>query len=157
MEIEIVELEEISVIGKEGFCTKQKNIVQDLWQEANANFADVKDIGKKNSDGTYVGFWGAMSDETRSFLPWTEQFSKGYYLAGVQSDIDVSAPDGWTKWIIPARRYLCVEVSDNYHEVFTKVIKEVLPEKGLTLAGAVCDFTDPKTGKNKLFFPIGNC
>ena len=42
----------------------EKNIVQQLWQEANSHFNEVAALGMKNSDGTYVGFWGAMSDES---------------------------------------------------------------------------------------------
>ena len=37
----------------------------------------------KNADGSYVGFWGAMSDETMSFMPWTDDFSRGLYLAEI--------------------------------------------------------------------------
>ena len=29
-----------------------------------------------------------------------------------------------------------------------------IPELGKKLAGAVCDFTEPATGQNKLFFPV---
>ena len=29
-----------------------------------------------------------------------------------------------------------------------------IPELGMKLVGAVCDFTEPATGQNKLFFPI---
>ena len=38
MEIKIVDLPAITVIGKEGLCTAEKNIVQQLWQEANFHF-----------------------------------------------------------------------------------------------------------------------
>ena len=69
MEIEIIDLPAITVIGKEGLCTADKNIAQQLWQEADAHFHEVAALGKKNPDGTYVGFWGAMSDESRSFRP----------------------------------------------------------------------------------------
>ena len=64
MEIKIVDLPAITVIGKEGLCTAEKNIVQQLWQEANFHFNEVAALGMKNSDGAYVGFWGAMSDES---------------------------------------------------------------------------------------------
>jgi hypothetical protein len=33
-------------------------------------------------------------------------------------------------------------------------IDSLIPELGLKLAGAVCDFTEPATGQNKLFFPV---
>ena len=41
----------ITVIGKEGLCTTEKNIVQELWQEANSHFNEVAALGMKNSDG----------------------------------------------------------------------------------------------------------
>jgi len=37
---EMTDLPEIAIIGKEGLCTKEKNIVQDLWQQANSGFSD---------------------------------------------------------------------------------------------------------------------
>lgn len=69
---EIVDLPEIAIIGREGLCTKEKNEVQNLWKQANLHFNEVADLGMKNADGSYTGFWGAMSDETMSFLPWTD-------------------------------------------------------------------------------------
>ena len=35
MKYELIDLPKIAVIGKAGLCTKEKNIVQDLWQQAN--------------------------------------------------------------------------------------------------------------------------
>ena len=97
VEIEIIDLPVITIIGKEGLCTTEKNIVQQLWQEANSHFNEVAALGMKNPDGTYVGFWGAMSDESKSFRPWTHQFTRGLYLAGVETYADAVAPEGWTK------------------------------------------------------------
>ena len=148
----IVDLPKIAVIGKEGLCTKEKNVVQDLWQQANSNFSDIAELGKKNADGSFVGFWGAMSDETLSFMPWTDGFSRGLYLAGVEVYEDAPIPDGWVKWVMPARKYLVTEVQpENYGKIFDYVIKSLIPELGMKLAGAVCDFTEPATGQNKLF------
>ena len=155
MKYEIIDLPRITIIGKEGFCTKEKNVVQDLWQQANLHFGEVADIGMKNADGSYVGFWGAMSDETMSFMPWTDGFSRGLYLAGIEVYEDTEVPVGWTKWIMPARKYLVTEVDTNsYAETFRSVIDDLIPELGMKLAGAVCDFTEPATGQNKLFFPV---
>ena len=152
---EIIDLPRIAIIGKEGLCTKEKNVVQDLWQQANSNFSDVADLGMKNADGSFVGFWGAMSDETMSFLPWTEDFSRGLYLAGVEVYEDTIAPDGWVKWVMPSRKYLVTEVNpESYVETFGTVINSLIPELRMKLAGAVCDFTEPTTGQNKLFFPV---
>ncbi len=155
MKYEIVDLPMIAIIGKEGLCTKEKNVVQDLWQQANSNFGAVADLGMKNADGSYVGFWGAMSEETMSFFPWTDDFSRGLYLAGVEVYADTPVPDGWVKWVLPARKYLVTEVTpESYGEIFRNVIQQLIPQLGMKLAGAVCDYTEPATGQNKLFFPI---
>lgn len=155
MTVETRELPEIAIIGKEGFCTKEKNMVQELWADANSHFNEVSQLGMKEKDGAFVGFWGAMSDETMSFQPWTEGFTRGFYLAGVEVTKDKEAPEGWKKWVLPARKYLITEVQpDVYGEVFSQVIQSIIPEMGLKLCGAVCDFTEPSTGKNKLFFPV---
>ena len=152
---EIVDLPQIAIIGQEGFCTKEKNVVQNLWEQANLHFSDVADIGMKNADGSFVGFWGAMSDETMSFMPWTDGFSRGLYLAGVEVYEDTPVPDGWVKWVMPARKYLVTEVHpESYGETFETVINSLIPELGLKLTGAVCDFTEPATGQNKLLFPV---
>ena len=157
LEINIIDLPMITVIGKEGLCTTGKNVVQQLWQEANSHFNEVAALGMKNPDGTYVGFWGAMSDESKSFRPWTHQFTRGLYLAGVETYADAIAPEGWTKWVMPARKYLVVDVEpDRYSEVFDEVVNNTISEKGMKLAGAVCDYIDPATGKNKLFFPVAS-
>ena len=152
---EIIDLPEISIIGKEGLCTKEKNAVQDLWQQANTHFSEVADLGMKNADGSYVGFWGAMSDETLAFLPWMDDFSRGLYLAGIEVSEDTAVPNGWTKWVMPARKYIVTDVAaESYGETFRNVINNLIPELGMKLAGAVCDFTEPATGQNKLFFPV---
>lgn len=155
MRYEIIDLPKIAIIGREGFCTKEKNTVRDLWEQADLHFRDVADIGMKNADGSYVGFWGAMSDETMSFMPWTDDFSRGLYLAGIEVYEDTAVPAGWVKWVMPARKYLVTEVDpDCYEETFRNVIRHLIPELGMRLAGAVCDFTEPATGQNKLFFPV---
>ena len=155
MEIKMKDLPIITVIGKEGLCTAEKNMVQQLWQEASSHFNEVAALGMKNPDGTYVGFWGAMSDENRSFRPWTHQFTRGLYLAGVEAYADAIAPEGWAKWVMPARKYIVVDVEPSrYGEIFEESINNAISEKGMKLAGAVCDYTEPVTGKNKLFFPV---
>lgn len=155
LHFEIIDLPEIAVIGKEGLCSQEHNIVSQLWNQANSHFSEVAELGMKDENGAYVGFWGAMSDESRSFMPWTENFSRGLYLAGVEANQEAVAPEGWVKWILPARKYLVTEVQpENYAKTFSDVLTDILPGQGLELSGAVCDFTDPSTGKNKLFFPV---
>ena len=43
---------------------------------------------------------------------------------------------------------------ESYGETFRNVINSLIPKLGMKLAGAVCDFTEPATGQNKLFFPV---
>ena len=49
MKYEIIDLPIIAIIGKEGLCTKEKNVVHDLWHQANSNFSDIADLGMKNA------------------------------------------------------------------------------------------------------------
>jgi hypothetical protein len=92
-----------------------------------------------------------MSDCTHSFKPWEENFSKGLYLAGIESADDACASEGWTKWTIPAYEYLCAEIGSEH--TFSNVLKYT-NTNGIALVGAVHDFTCPSNGKSYLFFPI---
>ena len=76
--------------------------------------------------------------------------AKGLYLAGVECDDHAEAPDGWTKWIVPGYEYM---VAENHKGAFEKIIRQ-MSEDGISLAGAVHDYTDPATGKSYLYFPI---
>ncbi len=153
--VEKIDLPEIRIIGRQGLCTREHNRAQELWAEANAHFAEVAPLGMKEPDGSFTGFWGAMSDEDMRFQPWTEGFTRGMYLAGIEVAQDKEAPEGWTKWVLPARTYLVCDVeAPRYAEIFDEVIEKVIPEMGLALDGAVCDYTKPSTGQNRLFFPV---
>ena len=121
LKYEITDLPKIAIIGKEGLCTQEKNVVQDLWHQANSNFSDIADIGMKNADGSFVGFWGAMSDDTLSFLLWTDDFSRGLYLAGIEVYEETPILDGWVKGVMPARKYL---VTDVQPETYGKIFEE---------------------------------
>lgn len=138
------------VIGKEGSTLDGKGFIQKLWNDANSHFNEIAHLAKKDANGKLVGIWGAMSDISRSFKPWEDDFSKGLYLAGVECFDDAKAPDGWTKWTIPGYEYIVVE---NHEVVFEETIRKI-NEKGISLVGAVHDYTDPATGKDYLYFPI---
>ena len=57
--------------------------------------------------------------------------------------------------MMPARKYLVTEVDpESYEETFRNVINHLIPELGMRLAGAVCDFTEPANGQNTLFFSV---
>ena len=138
------------VIGKEGSTLEGQGFIQSLWADANAHFAQVQPLAKKDKDGNLVGIWGAMSDFSRSYQPWEENFSKGLYLAGVECLDEAQAPEGWTKWTIPSYEYIVVE---NHHGVFEETIRP-MEEKGISLAGAVHDYMAPTTGMCYMYFPI---
>ena len=53
--------------------------------------------------------------------------------------------------MIPAYEYLYAERTEP--DLFPKMIA-YMRENGISLAGAVHDFTCPQTGKNFMFFPI---
>ena len=140
-----------TVIGKEGCTGDGPGFFRHLWAEANAHFSEVAGLAKREENGVFSGFWGAMTDFSRSYLPWEDNFSRGLYLAGVECEDAAEAPEGWTKWGIPGFEYLRVEC--DHEGVFPEMIT-YLEENHIPLAGAVHDFTDPATGKNYMYFPI---
>lgn len=143
--------ESFAVIGREGSTEEGTGFVQRLWADANAHFPEVAHLAKKDENGNLAGIWGTMSDFSRSFLPWEDDFSKGLYLAGVECPKDAVPPEGWTKWIIPGYEYIAAE--GDGEALFPEMIA-YLQEHNIPLAGAVHDFTCPKTGKNYMLFPV---
>lgn len=139
------------VIGKEGSTADGSGFVQRLWAEANAHFEEVAPLAKLDKTGVPAGFWGVMTDCSRQFLPWEEDFSRGLYLAGVECLDDAQAPEGWVKWEIPG--FEAIQAECTSPSLFADMLA-YLREQALELAGAVQDFTDPKTGKNYMLFPI---
>jgi hypothetical protein len=125
------------------------------WDEKTENEMEkeLESFVKKDENGNPVGFWGAMSDLSRQFKPW-ESFSKGLYLAGAEVYNDAEAPEGWTKWTIPAYEFLYVKVKNGINDTFSSMIK-YLEENKIKLAGAVNDFMCPKeNGQSYMYFPI---
>lgn len=151
MKIEKCIKESFVVIGKEGSTNDGEGFIQKLWEDANSHFHEVDHLAKRDNNGNISGIWGAMSDFSHSFLPWEEGFTKGLYLAGVECEETIEAPDGWEKWIIPGYEYIYVENENN--DVFSEMI-QYLQENDISLAGAVHDFNCPESGKGYLFFPI---
>lgn len=143
--------ESFAVIGKEGATLDGEGFIQRLWDNANAHFGEVQHLARRDETGNLVGIWGAMSDLTRSFQPWEDQFSRGLYLAGVECGDDAEAPAGWTKWVVPGYEYVCVAADGK--TTFSDALDRMRAD-GLTLAGAAHDFTCPKTGKSYMLFPI---
>lgn len=151
MEVNKCVKESFAVIGKEGSTTDGEGFIQRLWEDANSHFGEVQHLAKKDENGGIAGIWGAMSDFSRSFNPWEEEFSRGLYLAGVECAEDAEAPEGWTKWVIPGYEYLYAECEDG--NTFPEML-DYMRANNYVLAGAVHDFTCPRTGKQYMFFPI---
>lgn len=139
------------VIGVEGSTDSGEGFVQKLWDTANSRFSEVEPLAKRDENGVYAGFWGAMSDFSRSFKPWDNGFTRGLYLAGVEVNPDSVPPEGWTKWTIPAFEY--VFTPNDYPDAFPDGIA-YLEREGLALAGAVQEYNCPVEHKGYFFFPI---
>lgn len=151
MNIETIIKPAFTVIGKEGSTADGKGFVQRLWAEANAHFDEVAHLAKRDENGVPVGFWGAMTDFSRAFQPWEDGFSRGLYLAGVECPEDAAAPEGWFRWTIPGFEYIRAECTSP--TLFADMLA-YLRDHDLALAGAVHDFTDLKTGRNYMLFPV---
>ena len=70
MNYEIIDLPQIAIIGKEGLCTKEKNAVQDLWQQANSNFSEIAEKLEHQADFRlylYAGFGHAAYDNAPDY------------------------------------------------------------------------------------------
>lgn len=143
--------ESFVVIGKEGSTEEGDGFVCKLWADANAHAHEVMPLVQTDETGKPLGAWGAMSDFSRSFQPWEDGFSKGLYLAGMECRKDAAPPQGWVKWRVPGFIYLRVPAEEN--NAFKKGLA-CLREESLTLKGAVQEFTDMKTGKSYMCFPI---
>ncbi|MBQ4451335.1 MAG: GyrI-like domain-containing protein [Clostridia bacterium] len=150
MEITRIVKESFTVIGREGSTKDGEGFIQRLWKDANEHFSEIADLVKKDERGVPVGFWGAMTDFSRSFKPW-DDFCRGLYLAGAECSGETEAPEGWTKWIVPGFEYLRVQCDGS--DTFARMMR-YLDENGIALAGAVHDFTCPETGRNYMFFPV---
>jgi len=151
MHFEIIDKPSFCVIGKEGSTLMGAGFVQKLWADANTHFNEISNLAKRDKNGNLLGCWGCMSDLTRTFKPWEEDFSKGLYLAGVECKDDALAPDLWTKWKIPAFRYLRIRQEGEY--AFQEGLT-LLSENGYALVAAAQDFTDPNTGVSYIYYPI---
>jgi predicted transcriptional regulator YdeE len=95
-----------------------------------------------------------MSDVNDNFERWKDE---GKYLAGCEVVDDAIAPIGWTKWVIPAFRYVVVKcMQDTYNETFHRMISEYLPLNNYKIVGAIQEYYNPNdnNGELSLYFPI---
>lgn len=156
MTVEILDKQSFSVIGKlgQGNSNQGSTWVPPLWEAANGNFGEIEKLAKRDESGNIVGIWGAMSNIDDSFNRWSSQ---GKYLAGCEVIDGATAPEGWTKWIIPSYKFLVVKCNqESYEYIFNHMINEYMPEHHYKLAGAVHEFFQPQEndGGLYLYFPI---
>lgn len=155
MDYEKITLSSFCVLGHETSSADGEGFVKKAWQLSDDGFSTVAPLAKKERDGTIKGVWGLMSDFSRSFKPWENNFKEGLYLAGVEVDSDVVVPSGWTKWTTPARTYIVIKVNpENYVSSFNHMVYFRLAYEGYKLVGAVFDYTDLTTQQNYLYFPV---
>jgi predicted transcriptional regulator YdeE len=155
MDVRIVSKEAFTVIGKmgQGPAGMGQQWIKPLWAAADAGFSEIVPLAKLDEQGKVLGLWGAMSDVDETFAPWG---AEGKYLASTEAKDDAEAPEGWTKWVIPAAKYAVVCCTlETYGEPFGFMMSKYLPENGCTLAGAVHEFY-PEPGGDQvcLYFPI---
>lgn len=113
-----------AVIGKagQGSANNPHEWILPLWDEANAHFAEIIDVIRKDEKGAPLGVWGAMNDAEERNKRWGET---GKYMAGCEADVDAAAPAGWTKWVVPAQTYLVADCTmDTYGEVFGEITND---------------------------------
>ena len=151
MKIERCVKESFAVIGKEGSTLDGNHFIQKLWDNVDTHFNEVSDLAIKDINGNIAGRWGLTSDFNRNLKPWEENYTRGLYLAGVECNLDVDAPNGWTKWIVPKYEYIFVKLEDK--DTFMKTIF-YLEKNNLTLVGGTSKYYSPVTNKEYLFFPI---
>lgn len=154
MEIKRCIKESFSIIGKEGSTNDGADFIDKLWEDANSHFGEVSHLAKKDENDNLFGIWGAMTDFSRSFNPWEDNFTKGLYLAGIEVTDNAQPPLNWVKWTIPAYEYIYVKVDNSVSNTFSNVLK-YLSDNQLQLAGAVHDYICPEEkGQLYMFFPI---
>ncbi|MBB3073202.1 putative transcriptional regulator YdeE [Paenibacillus baekrokdamisoli] len=152
--VELIEKQRFSVIGKsgEGLSSESSNWILPLWQEANNNFFEISDLAKLDVDGNIVGIWGAMSDVSGNFERWRDG---GKYLAGCEVTDDAIPPDGWTKWTLPAFKYVVTKCTqESYQDTLKNMLSDYLPINNYQIVGAIQEFYNPKDSGGELYLYV---
>ena len=152
MKTEIVYKDAFAVIGKMG-CGPESNPqawILPLWEAAMPNFPEIAKVVRTDEHGFSTGVWGAMNDADEQNKRWN---GTGKYMAGCEADVNAVAPQGWSKWIIPAQTYLVASCTmDAYGDVFGTICAE----EGDNIIATVHErYPDPNNPNLvELYFPI---
>ena len=151
MEMQPITLPPVTLVGREGSTAEGEGFITRLWSDLEAHFSEIAHLIDPDEAGNPRAFWGAMSDCARTFAPWEDDFTRGLYLAGPQYRADAEPPEGWSRWDIPALECLLCKAEgiETFHQGIA-----YLKARGIPLAAAVQDFTDPATGQSYMLFPI---
>lgn len=145
-----VSKDDFAVIGKLGQGTVETaaDWVGPLWPAFEQDLSEVAELTSA------VDLWGLMSDAKSWLDPWQEE---GKYLAGIECPLEVTAPEGWTKWVIPAMDYLVFKTDGaNMDFMITKMFEEILPQQGLQVIAAIQEHyqEDFEADQVELYFPV---
>lgn len=157
MKYELVHKGSFRVIGVEGSTQDGEGFIPKLYESLHQRSAEIEPLVKKNTDGSIDGTYGLMSDFSRSFRPWENDFSSGLYLAGYELKDEVKAiPEGWVVWTVKEQDYLLakLEEGDEYPRVFSDFIHYYIPLELKRLNGAVFDYFSAKEKQQCLLFPV---
>lgn len=152
MNTKIVYKDKFAVIGKmgQGPAENPGKWIEPLWQNANAHFSEISACIRHNEDGAIAGVWGAMNDVSEQNKRWDET---GKYMAGCEADADTEAPDGWSKWVIPAQTYLVVKCTK---ETYAHIFGQVCNDKSIHIISTVHEYYPEPGNPNilEVYFPI---
>lgn len=167
MGVKIIDKPAFSILGKAhtGLAKESYLWIPPLWGALQNSFSSIKDLILKDSKGKPLGIWGAMSDDTHSYLPWRNVAAKldptiklnkeiyGMYIAGYEAKPDIRVPSGWSYWTVPGFKYATIECdSDHYDDMLNYMLFTYLKENHYTLAGAIHEYY--KNNKMYLYVPI---
>ena len=147
-----------AVIGKmgQGEADNFNEWGMPLWDAYNAGAHEIEGLVRKNEGGAPL-LWAALNDVGESNKRWGEAgfSSSGKYMAGGEADIDVTPPDGWSKWIIPAQTYIVVTSTAAEVE---SVYAQIADKHGSKIVGSVHAFF-PEPGNDNIvdtYIPIAS-
>ena len=157
MKYELIHKGSFRVIGVEGSTKDGEGFIPKLYESLRKRGHEIDHLVKKNADGTIEGTYGLMSDFSRSFKPWENDFSSGLYLAGYELKDEVKEiPAGWTVWTVKEQDYLLakLEKGDEYKKVFSDFVYYYIPLELKRLNGAVFDYYSTKEKQTCMLFPV---
>jgi len=136
MDFEKVKKESFAVIGKEG-PVSGNDYEEELWDMVRDGFMEVWPLNKGGAQQS-TNMWSLHSADGKLFL------------AGIEVEDDSVAPEGWTKWVVPAYEYIQVKNQIGAEES----AKTWLSGNNLELVGPVLRVSNLMDMTDTLCFPV---